>query len=56
MTKPIDDPMAIVLRIERVLERRRLAADNAALRDVVRAHGPETTLIGRARRCSACIG
>ena len=46
LTKPIDDPMAIVLRIERVLERRRLAADNAALRDVVRAHGPETTLIG----------
>ncbi len=46
VTKPIDDPMAIVLRIERVLERRRLAADNAALRDVVSAHGPETTLIG----------
>jgi DNA-binding NtrC family response regulator len=46
VTKPIDDPIAIVLRIERVLERRRLAADNAALRDVVSAHGPETTLIG----------
>jgi two-component system response regulator HydG len=46
VTKPIDDPMAIVLRIERVLERRRLAADNAALRDVVSAHGPETTLVG----------
>ena len=46
VTKPIDDPMAVVLRIERVLERRRLAADNAALRDVVKAHGPETTLIG----------
>ncbi|MDX2091342.1 MAG: sigma-54 dependent transcriptional regulator [Kofleriaceae bacterium] len=47
LTKPIDDPAAIVLRLEHALERRRLAADNATLRDVVRAHGPETTLIGR---------
>ncbi len=46
VTKPIDDPSAIVLRIERVLERRRLTSDNAALRSVVSAHGPETTLIG----------
>jgi two-component system, NtrC family, response regulator HydG len=46
LTKPIGDPLAIVVRIERVLERRRLAADNAALRNVVSAHGPDTTLIG----------
>jgi len=44
--KPVEDPEALVLRIERVLERRKLAADNAALRDVVSALGPETTLIG----------
>ncbi len=46
VTKPIEDPETIVLRIERVLERRRLAVDNAALRETVRAHGPETTLVG----------
>jgi two-component system response regulator HydG len=39
VTKPIDDPAAIVLRIENVLERR-------YLRDVVSAQRPETTLIG----------
>jgi two-component system response regulator HydG len=44
--KPIEDPEALVLRIERVLERRRLVADNAALRAEVSALGPETTLVG----------
>ncbi|HVK76622.1 MAG TPA: sigma-54 dependent transcriptional regulator [Kofleriaceae bacterium] len=44
--KPVEDPEALVLRIERVLERRRLAADNAALRTAVSALGPERTLIG----------
>jgi two-component system, NtrC family, response regulator HydG len=46
ITKPIDDPAALVLRIERVLERHRLAADNQTLRNAVSAHGPETTLVG----------
>jgi DNA-binding NtrC family response regulator len=57
--KPVEDPEALVLRIERVLERRRLAADNAALRDVVSALGPETTLIGESEpmlRLRALIG
>jgi two-component system response regulator HydG len=44
--KPIEDPEALVLRIEHVLERRRLAADNAALRNAVSVLGRETVLVG----------
>jgi len=46
LTKPVEDPGALVLRIESVLERRRLVADNIALRNVVNALGPETLLVG----------
>ncbi|MDX2093232.1 MAG: sigma-54 dependent transcriptional regulator [Kofleriaceae bacterium] len=46
VVKPVDDLEALVLRVERVIERQRLAADSPALRDAVTALGAETTLIG----------
>jgi DNA-binding NtrC family response regulator len=46
LTKPVEDPAALVLRLEAALERKRLSADNAALRSRLDAHLPVTQLIG----------
>jgi two-component system response regulator HydG len=46
LTKPVEDPAAVALRLEAALERKRLSDDNAALRTRLSALGPATELIG----------